>query len=73
IMDYTFNNSTQYITCGLGYRWNNFYTDLAYMHKRIGATYHAYTPDPASPQYPSPQADMTFSNNQLVLSCGVRF
>lgn len=73
LMDYTFNNSTQYITCGLGYRWNNFYTDLAYMHKRIGATYHAYTPDPASPQYPSPQSDMTFSSNQLVLSCGVRF
>ena len=72
-MDYMFNNSTQYITCGLGYRWNNFYTDLAYMHKRLDTTYHAYTPDPASPQYPSPQSDVVFSNNQLVLSCGVRF
>ncbi len=71
--NYKMDNSTNYITCGLGYNFNNFYVDGAYVHKRMTSEYHAYTPDPANPQIPSPTSKLTLSNNQIVLTAGVRF
>ena len=71
--NYTFNNSTNYITGGFGYRYKRFSIDMAYVYKHISADYHAYTPDPASPQIPSPQAELGLSNHQIVLSAGLRF
>lgn len=73
---YRFDNSTNYITCGLGYRYQRFYVDLAYVYKNINATYHAYTPDPnpdINQSIPSPQAKLSMTNNQLVLSAGIKF
>lgn len=75
---YRFDNSTNYITCGLGYRYQHFYVDLAYVYKRMDSQYHAYT-DYYKPsglekiEGPSPQSKVTFSNNQVVLSAGFRF
>ncbi len=71
--NYKMDNTTNYITCGLGYNFNSFYIDGAFVHKRMTSEYHAYTPDPANPQIPSPTSKLTFSNNQIVLSAGVRF
>ena len=71
--NYRMDNSTDYITCGLGYNFNNFYIDGAFVHKRLGSEYHAYTPDPANPQIPSPTSKLTLSNNQIILSAGFRF
>lgn len=71
--NYKMDNSTNYITCGLGYNFNNFYIDGAFVHKIMTSEYHAYTPDPANPQIPSPTSKLTFANNQIVLSAGVRF
>lgn len=71
--NYKMDNSTNYITCGLGYNFNNFYIDGAYVHKRMTSDYHAYTPDPANPQIPSPTSKLNLSNNQIILSAGVRF
>ena len=70
---YRFDNSTNYITCGLGYRYQHIYVDLAYVYKHMGSTYHAYTPDPANTQMPSPQSKLSLNNNQVVLSLGYRF
>ncbi|MCH5229865.1 MAG: outer membrane protein transport protein [Muribaculaceae bacterium] len=70
---YRFDNSTNYITCGLGYRYKHVYVDLAYVYKKMTSEYHAYTPDPASPNIPSPQSKVNFTNNQIVLSAGYRF
>ena len=70
---YRFDNDTNYITCGLGYRYKHFYADLAYVYKHMGSEYHAYTPDPDNMQMPSPQSKVTFTNNQVVLSMGYRF
>lgn len=71
--NYRMDNSTDYITCGLGYNFNNFYIDGAFVHKNISSEYHAYTPDPANPQIPSPTSKLSLNNNQIVLSAGVRF
>lgn len=71
--NYTLDNTTNYITAGLGYRYKKFYVDLAYVYKHLSTEYHAYTPDPENPQIPSPQAKVGLSNNQIVLSAGFRF
>ncbi|MCH5222629.1 MAG: outer membrane protein transport protein [Muribaculaceae bacterium] len=70
---YRFDNATNYITAGIGYRYQRFYVDLAYVYKHMSSTYHAYTPDPANPRISSPQSKLDFSNNQVVLSAGFRF
>lgn len=71
--NYRLDNSTDYITCGLGYNFNSFYLDGAFVHKRQSSEYHAYTPDPANPQIPSPTSKLGLNNNQIVLTAGVRF
>ena len=71
--NYRMDNSTNYITCGLGYNFNNFYIDGAFVHKHQSSEYHAYTSDPLNPQIPSPTSKLSLNNNQIVLTAGVRF
>lgn len=74
IPNYRFDNDTNYITCGLGYRHKGFYIDLAYVYKHMTSEYHAFTPDPnADPYYQSPSAKLTFNNSRVVLSTGFKF
>lgn len=69
---YCFDNSTNYITCGLGYRYNGFYGDIAYVYKHTDATYYGFTPDPGS-RKESPKSKVGFTQNQIVLSLGYKF
>ena len=74
--NYRVDNHTNYITCGLGYRYKQFYVDMAYVHKNMNSTYHAFTPDvnPDNGQaIPSPQSSLSLNNNQVVLTAGFRF
>lgn len=74
--NYRFDNHTYYITCGAGYRYQNFYVDLAYVYKNISSQYHAYTPDinlDVNQAIPSPQSKVNLNNSQIVLSAGFRF
>lgn len=70
--NYRFDNDTNYITCGLGYKTSGFYVDLAYVYKHMDSEYHAFSPDPDS-SIVSPQASLSLNNSQLVLSCGIKF
>ncbi len=72
IPNYRFDNDTNYITCGVGYRYKGFYIDAAYVYKHMTSVYHAFTPDPGS-SYASPQAKLDFSNSRIVLSTGFKF
>lgn len=72
VPNYRFDNSTDYITCGLGYRYKGFYIDAAYVYKHMSSEYHAFTPDPGS-SYHSPEAKLGFSNSRIVLSTGFKF
>lgn len=72
--NYRFDNTTNYITAGLGYRTKGFYIDLAYVYKKMDSEYHAFTPDPGNTGgYISPQAKLGLSNNRIVLSAGFKF
>ena len=74
--NYRVDNHTEYITCGLGYRYKQFYIDAAYVYKHMNSTYHAYTPDvdyQNNTVYPSPQSDLKLNNSQIVLTAGFRF
>lgn len=70
--NYRFDNDTNYITCGLGYKTSGFYVDLAYVYKHMSSEYHAYSPEPNS-SIVSPQASLSLNNSQIVLSCGMKF
>lgn len=73
---YRLDKSTDYITCGFGYRYNKFYIDMAYVFKNMKSVYHAYTPDineDNRQSIPSPQSNLSLSNNQIVMTMGFRF
>ena len=70
--NYRFDNSTNYITCGAGWKYQHFYVDLAYVYKHMSSMYHAYTPD-LEAEFPSPQSKISLTNNQIVLTAGFRF
>lgn len=79
IPNYRFDNTTNYVTCGLGYRFQKFYVDLAYVYKHMTSEYHAFSkfvPD----QYtgyigvvPTQTSSLSLDNSQIVLSAGFKF
>lgn len=71
---YQYDNSVQNITCGVGYRYKKFYTDLAYVHKIRTSVYNAFSP--INDQYgyePNVSADVKDHNNRFSLTLGMRF
>lgn len=76
---YTLDNSTQYITCGLGYRYKNFYADAAYVHKSRKSEFHPYTGAIGSNPEEKPYtlnpytAEIKENFNNIVLSVGFKF
>ncbi len=71
---YTFDNSTRYITCGMGYRYKGFYIDAAYVNKHRESTYHPFTSYvDAQGSMLAPLTDFTTNDNQIVLSAGFKF
>lgn len=70
--DYSFDESTNYITAGLGYRVNGFYADLAYVNKTFKSKWHAFPDDPSS-SIRTPSASLTNRSNELILSLGYKF
>lgn len=73
LTNYSFNDVTNYITCGLGYKINHFYIDLAYVYKHISANFHPYPTDADGQAFSTPKADLGLSNNQILLSAGFKF
>ena len=69
---YSLDNSTQYITCGIGYRYKAFYADAAYVHKSRKSEYHPYTAANGYTANPY-TAEVSSSNNNIVLSVGFKF
>lgn len=73
LTNYTFNDVTNYITCGLGYKVNHFYVDLAYVYKHISANFHPYPTDADGHAATTPSADLGLANHQILLSAGFKF
>ena len=71
---YQYDNTVQHITCGVGYRYKSFYTDLAYVHKMRESVYNAFSPINDNFGYePNVSADVTDHNNRISLTLGMRF
>ena len=71
---YQYDNTVQNITCGVGYRYKSFYTDLAYVHKMRNSVYNAFSPINDNLGYePNVSADVTDHNNRISLTLGMRF
>ncbi len=68
---YTFDNSTQYGTVGLGYRYKAFYADLAYVHRYRQSTFHPFTAWGDSPNIPT--SKLSQRDNNIVVTLGVKF
>lgn len=69
---YVFNKTTQYITCGLGYRFGQFYVDAAYAYRNRQSQYTPFS----IPEYiaASPlTAKVKQYDNNLVLTLGYKF
>lgn len=78
IPNYRLDNTTNYITCGLGYKIQNFSIDLAYVYKHMTSEYNAFSPIyedvNSGPLIVEPQkASLSFNNSQIVLSAGFKF
>lgn len=69
---FSFDNETNYITCGLGYRYKGFYADAAYVWKHRSSDFHAFAQDPDL-KIMSPSCEVTSVNNQVVLTLGIKF
>lgn len=71
---YTVDNKTQYVTLGAGYRYKAFYADLAYVNKQRNSSYHAFTSYNDGNQFvQAPQFDLKSTDNNIVLTFGVKF
>ena len=71
---YQYDNSVQNFTCGVGYRYKSFYSDVAYVHKMRKSVYNAFSPinDKDGYEY-NVSADVTDHNNRISLTLGMRF
>ncbi len=74
-LGYTFNQSSNYVTAGLGYRTGGFYVDMAYVNRQRTSTYHCFTPfqDYDGLWTLAPQAKIKENANQLALTVGYKF
>lgn len=70
-MSYAFDNTTNYLTCGFGYRSGGFYLDMAYVWKHRDSEFNAYPEDYGVTYHPT--AKISSVNNQVVLSMGYKF
>lgn len=77
IPSYSLDKSTQYITCGIGYRYKNFSIDAAYVYKHRESTFHSFTPndafDTAGLTAVPYSAKLTEKYNNIVLTASLRF
>lgn len=67
---YTFNNNIQHITAGIGLRYQAFYLDMAYVHKKVDGRYYAFS---NYDTFVAPQTKLENSNNRFVMSIGYKF
>ncbi len=72
LANYNLYNSTNYVTCGLGYKYKGFYVDAAYVWKHQSSDYFPFSPDPAD-KLTAMKSSVEFNNSQVVLSLGLRF
>ncbi|MDE6498513.1 MAG: hypothetical protein K2L21_07625 [Muribaculaceae bacterium] len=67
---YVFNKAVNSISVGAGYRYQSWYIDAAYVHKKRSSTYHCFTDWDGGI---APSGALDENVNTIVLSTGFRF
>lgn len=67
---YTFNKTVNQFSVGLGYRYQQWYIDAAYVYRKRDGEYHAFTNFDG---FAAPTGHINDSNSSLVLSTGFKF
>ncbi len=67
---YSLNRSINSLSLGVGYHYQAFYADAAYVYRNKKSSYYAFTPYQG---ISSPKADLTEVTNSIVLSVGFKF
>jgi hypothetical protein len=67
---YSLNKTYQNVSVGLGYRWNNWYIDGAYVYGNRKSTLHPYTSFSGGE---APSFDVAEDNHSAVVSLGFKF
>lgn len=67
---YTFTKQTQNFTCGLGYRYQSWYIDAAYIYTDRSGKFNAYTNWDG---YRAPSMSLKDHNSSIVLTTGFKF
>lgn len=73
---YTFDKSTRYLTCGLGYRNKNFYADAAFVNRQRKSKFSAFTDyneNSTGDLILAPTGNISSNNNSIVFTVGFRF
>ena len=70
---YQFDKTTQYITCGMGYRYKSFYLDVAYVHKNYKSEYHITPPTLGTDAAPSIYSEVKNNSDRVSATIGFRF
>lgn len=70
---YRLDNSTQYVTAGLGFHTGGFYIDAAYVWKHSTSNYYPFAPEVNNIAATMINPKVTFNNSQVVVSAGYRF
>lgn len=71
--EYTLDNSTNYITAGLGYKYKSFYIDGAYVYKHSSSQWQGFTSTALTQGRRLPKANIDFDTHQVLISAGMRF
>jgi hypothetical protein len=69
--EYFLQNSTNYLTAGLGYREAGWFIDFAYMNRVVDETFYPYKSSVLT--YKANPASVITTNNNVVVTLGFRF
>lgn len=70
--NYSLDNQTQHVTCGVGYKHKGFYLDLAYAYKYTSSEYFPFSPDISDPAS-AVRSKLEFNKSSIALSMGYKF
>ncbi len=70
--NYSLDNQTQHVTCGVGYKHKGFYLDLAYVYKYTSSEYFPFSPDISNPAS-AVRSKLEFNKSSIALSMGYKF
>lgn len=70
--NYSLDNTTNHITCGVGYKHKGFYVDFAYVYKHMTSEYYPFSPD-IFDLSTAVKSKISYNNSYMALTLGYKF